>query len=82
MKRIALLTVAAFALTGCASSTIKKVVKNLNEFEKLDITEITVTGKFSNTEYKVEETSTSRRSTVDHTNPWIPKIRVVRDKKK
>jgi DNA-binding HxlR family transcriptional regulator len=77
MKRIALLSVAVFALAGCSTTSLSK---KLNEFEKLGITEAEITGKFSHTSYKVEEKDGTRRAVLDHSNAWVPKVRIVREK--
>jgi hypothetical protein len=61
---------------GCASSS---AAKKFAEFEKLGITEATITGKFSNTEYRVEKQDGKRVATLDHSNAWLPKVHIVRE---
>lgn len=60
--------------SGCANAG-----KRLEQFQDLGITEATITGKFSNTDYKVTEEDGTRRAELDHTNVWFPKIRLVRE---
>jgi hypothetical protein len=62
--------------TGCVSSN---AAKKFAQFEALGITEATITGKFSNTEYKVEREGGVRRATLDHSNAWLPKVHIVRE---
>lgn len=76
--RFALLALVALAMTGCASSN---AAKKFAEFEKLGITEATITGKFSNTDYKVSHENGVRKAVLDHSNAWLPKVRIVRETK-
>lgn len=79
MKNIRLLIpLAALFMSGCALST---AARNFKEFESLGITEATVTGKFSNTDYKVEHKDGVRKATIDHSNVWVPKVHIVRETK-
>lgn len=72
--RIAILSAVALLLSGCVSSTTKK----FKEFEAMGISEATITGKFSNTEYKVEHSGGERKATLEHSNAWLPRVRLVR----
>lgn len=76
--RALILSLVAIGLTGCASTD---AAKKLAEFEKLGITEATITGKFSNTDYKVEHKDGVRRATIDHSNTWLTKVHIVRETK-
>lgn len=78
MKTRIILAVAALLLGGCASSS---AAKKLAEFERLGITEAQINGKFSSTEYKVEHANGVRKATLDHSNAWLTKVRVVRETK-
>jgi hypothetical protein len=80
-KMLSLIILAVFASafwTGCASLTIKKVASDLKEFEQLGVKEIIVTGKFSHTDYTVEHENGKRTATINHSNAWVPQIKVVR----
>lgn len=68
------LLLAVLFCTGCASVSSK-----FAEFEKLGITEAEITGKFSHTDYKVEEKAGHRRAEINHSNAWLPKVRLVRE---
>jgi hypothetical protein len=74
--RIAIIVTAALLLSGCVSSS---AAKKFREFEALGITEATITGKFSNTEYKVEHEDGKRKATLEHSNAWLPRVRLVRE---
>lgn len=63
---------------GCVS---QNAAAKFKEFEALGITEATITGKFSNTDYKVEHKDGTRRATLDHTNAWLPKVHLVSETK-
>lgn len=76
--RIAIIAIVALLFTGCASSS---AARKLAEFEKLGITEAQINGKFSSTEYKVERENGTRKATLDHSNAWLTKVRVVRETK-
>lgn len=68
------------ALTsGCGTMTIKKVAKDLKAYEELGVKEVVVTGKFSHTDYTVEHKDGKRTATINHSNAWVPQIRVVRE---
>lgn len=81
MKRLLVLglPVAALILTsGCMTSS--GLAERAAEFERLGITEATIVGKFSATEYHVtREPDGTRRATFEHSNAWLPKVRIVRD---
>lgn len=68
------------ALFGCGCVSQNAAAK-FKEFEALGITEATITGKFSNTDYKVERKDGTRRATLDHSNAWLPKVHLVRETK-
>lgn len=76
--RIPILALVSLALSGCANSN---AAKKFAEFEKLGITEATITGKFSNTDYKVETKDGVRRAELDHSNAWLTKVHIVRETK-
>lgn len=59
--------------TGCTN-----LGKKMQDFEKLGITDATITGKFSNTSYHVEHKDGHRVATIDHSNAWMPKVVLVR----
>jgi hypothetical protein len=66
-----------FCFTGCSTAGAAKFA----EFEKLGITEAEIAGKFSHTEYTVTEKDGVRRAELNHTNAWLPKVRLVRTTK-
>ena len=76
MKTVILLT-AVLALTGCVNT--KNVGEKFAEFEKLGVTEVVVTGKFSHTDYTVKHENGKRRAEINHTNVWVPQVRIVRE---
>lgn len=63
----------SIVFSGCTNLQTR-----MAEFEKLGITEAQITGKFSNTSYSVEEKDGQRVATIDHSNAWMPKVRLVR----
>jgi muramoyltetrapeptide carboxypeptidase LdcA involved in peptidoglycan recycling len=75
--RIMILLVALFALSGCINT--RNVGKKFAEFEKLGVTEIVVTGKFSHTDYTVKKADGKRRAEINHSNLWVPQVRIVRE---
>lgn len=78
MKKLLLLLGALGALaaaTGCSS-----LPKKLEEFERLGLKEVEITGKFSHTSYQRHEADGVVTSTLEHTNAWIPKARIVRER--
>lgn len=80
-KMIPLIIIAILASsfwTGCAAVTIKKLAKDLKEYESLGVKEVIITGKFSHTDYTVEHRDGKRTATINHSNAWVPQIRVVR----
>lgn len=78
--RLMALACVAFGVTGC--STTSSLANKAKEFEQLGITEATITGKFSHTEYKVERSEDGQRKAVlEHSNAWLPKVRIVRETK-
>lgn len=86
MKKPALLLFLAVLVTallsGCFSTaTSKKLAKDLKSFDALGVTEIVITGKFSHTDYTVTHVNGVRRSEINHTNVWVPQIKIVRETK-
>lgn len=79
-KIIALLAGAALCAlaTGCS---VTSAAKKLQAYEQLGVTEVEVTGKFSSTHYTVEIVDGQRVAEVNHSNAWLPKVRVVRKTK-
>lgn len=71
-----MLSFLATLFTGC---TTRGLADKLAEFEKLGITEAQITGKFSNTTYTVEKKNGTRTAVLDHSNAWMPKIKLVRE---
>ncbi len=79
MKTSIIIAIAAIlSLTGCVSSS---ATKKFAEFEKMGVTEAVITGKFSNTEYKVTHENGVRKAVLDHSNAWLPKVHIVRTTK-
>lgn len=75
---VSLFVLALFA--GC--NTTGSLAQKAKEFEQLGITEAVITGKFSHTEYKVErDEDGTRKATLEHSNAWLPKVRIVRKTK-
>lgn len=73
LLRLLVLTALALAFTGCANISGK-----IEQFRALGVTEATITGKFSNTDYKVTELEDgTRQATLEHSNAWLPKVHVV-----
>jgi len=79
--RTLLIAAALLALTGCTTSTARKLAKDLDAYDKLGVKEIVVTGKFSHTDYTVTHVDGVRRAEINHTNAWVPQIRVIRETK-
>lgn len=77
--RLALILAACLALAGCSSPA--KLSQQLKEFEALGISEVVITGKFSHTDYTVTRENGVRRAEINHTNAWVPQVRVVRETK-
>jgi hypothetical protein len=76
--RICLLTGLAamtLATTACTSASF---ADKLNQFEALGVTEAQITGKFSNTEYRKVQQGENVVSILEHSNAWVPKVRIVR----
>lgn len=74
--KLAIIATAVLLLSGCVSTN---AAKKFAEFEKLGITRATITGKFSNTDYKVEHEDGKRKATLDHSNAWLPKVHIERE---
>ncbi len=81
-KMLSLLILAVLAtafLTGCASSTIKKLAKDLDEYEKLGIKQITVKSNFNSTDYTVEHADGKRTATIKHHSVYVPELVIIRE---
>ncbi len=65
--------------SGCAVATVQKVNADLKAFEQLGLKEIVITGKFSHTDYTVTTENGVRRAIINHTNAWVPQIKIVRE---
>lgn len=78
MKKLFVITLGLVALflSGCVT---QNAAKQFAEFERLGITEATITGKFSNTDYTVTTKDGKRRAEINHSNAWVPKIHIVRE---
>lgn len=74
MKTIALL-IAAACLTGCTNFPDK-----LAKWDALGIKEATITGKFSHTTYTRSQKDGVITSELEHNNPWVPKVHIVRER--
>lgn len=79
MKTRILIALTALALAGCSSPA--KLAKDLAAFEALGVTEVVITGKFSHTDYKVSRGNGTRRAEINHTNAWLPQVKVARETK-
>lgn len=82
MKTPIALIAVCLALTGCATTSknvATRLADDLKEWEKLGVSEIVITGKFSHTDYTVEYKDGKRTATINHSNAWVPQIRVVRE---
>lgn len=73
--KIALIIAAALLLSGCTTGSFKQ---KLDELDALGVSEVEIGGKFSNTKYTKTEADGVVTSTLDHTNAWVPKVRIVR----
>lgn len=74
--KLIILALIALATSGCVT---RNAAQKFAEFEKLGITEAQITGKFSNTEYRVVRDGEKRRAVFSHSNAWIPKVLIVRE---
>lgn len=61
--------------TACVS---QNAAAKFAEFEKLGITEASITGKFSHTDYVVTVKDGVRRAELNHSNAWVPQVHIVR----
>ena len=77
--RIASILLVALLMGGCATVTSKKLAADLTAFDRLGLSEVVITGKFSHTDYTVTHENGVRRAVINHTNAWIPQIKVVRE---
>ena len=75
-SKLVLLSLLLVALTGCSTA---RLANKLAEFEQLGIAEATITGKFSNTEYKTITVGDKKYVVLDHSNAWVPKVHLVRE---
>ncbi len=76
MKSI-LILLTVFALTGCTSGTIRRLNRNLKEFDKLGLEEVYIPGRYTKTTYKAE----GDKRTITHSNPLLApgeSLRIVR----
>jgi ABC-type Fe3+-hydroxamate transport system substrate-binding protein len=74
-----LIILAAVLLSGCVSvGKIQKLDASLKAFAELGIEEVVITGKVSHTQYKVTREEGQRVATLEHGNPWTPRIYIVR----
>jgi hypothetical protein len=77
---LCLLVAVAGLSSGCnTASKIEKLNANLKAFELLGLKEVVVAGKVSHTQYKVTRAEGTRRATLDHSNPWTPRIYIERE---
>jgi putative NIF3 family GTP cyclohydrolase 1 type 2 len=73
-----LLAVAALS-SGCVSvGKIQKLDANLQAFAQLGLDEMIITGKVSHTQYTVTRENGQRTAKLEHSNPWTPRIYLVR----
>ncbi len=80
MKTIACLLL--LALTGCFSSTtVKKLAKDLDEYDKLGMKKIVVKTNVNSTDYTVEHKDGIRTATINHHSVYIPELILVRETK-
>lgn len=79
MKTRMIIIGAVLLLSGCATSTSRKLAADLKAFEQLGVSEVVITGKFSHTDYTVTHVDGKRRAVINHANAWMPQIRVVRE---
>jgi hypothetical protein len=75
MKTLTALTLlcTALLLGGCSSFPDK-----LAKYDALGIEYAEVTGKWSHTVYQRSEDNGEIRSELQHNNPWIPKVHIIR----
>ncbi|MDP2226793.1 MAG: hypothetical protein Q8J78_04895 [Moraxellaceae bacterium] len=79
-RAILLIATVAASLLAAGCST-KSYSEKLTALEQLGVTELEITGKFSHTEFRRTETADGKTvSTLDHSNAWVPKVRVVRER--
>lgn len=74
MKTVPIL-IAALLLAGCSSFPDK-----LAKYDALGIQYVEITGKFSHTIYRKSEEGGVIRSELEHNNPWVPKVHIVRER--
>lgn len=75
--KIALILAAALLLTGCSTASFNQ---KLSDFDALGVSEVEIAGKFSHTRYIKTQTGDKVTSTFEHTNAWVPKVRIVRER--
>lgn len=73
-----LLAVSLLGLTGCATATSQKLAADLAKFEELGVSEVVITGKFSHTDYTVTHENGVRKAVINHTNAWVPQVKIIR----
>ena len=71
-----ILALIALATSGCVTTS---AAKKFAAFEALGVTEAQITGKFSNTEYRVVKEGGKRKAVLQHSNPWVVKLLIVRE---
>lgn len=74
MKTVIILA-AVLCLTGCTNFPAK-----LEKWDALGIKEATITGKFSHTTYRRSQEGGVITSELEHNNPWLPKVHIVRER--
>lgn len=77
-------SVVAFLFGLCALALVgggcTNAAQKFRQFEKLGVTHAEIQGKFSSTEYNVEEKDGKRIATLEHNNGWFPKVEIVRER--
>jgi len=74
---ISSLIIFAGLISGCQSTA--SFSQKLAELEKLGVTEVEITGKFSHTKFTKATVDGKVVSIFDHNNTWIPRVRIVRE---
>ncbi len=79
LSLIILAVLASAFMTGCAAVSIRKIAKDLEEYEKLGIKEVTVKTNFNSTEYTVEHKDGKRTATIKSHSVYVPELIIVRE---
>lgn len=74
------LCLAVAALSGGGCQSVASFSKQLDALDASGVTAVEITGKFSHTEYSRRVVDGKTVSTFEHTNAWVPKVRLVREK--